>query len=404
MLAYQHFGGRHGESAAIRNVLAFLGVVNPQTKKPLTEAMCFGIAGGIGAGYSFCPSIVRHGMGSGVSIIGRHKIYATDAAWYQDFADRVGFTLRTTETAAQGKAFANLQRELADGRPTIVYCSRMGLPFLDRLCEGSNMWMHSFVLYGLDEASGVAYGGDRAPTKVTISLTDLANARAGVCSHKNRTVTFDPPKSLSLTTLQKGVRAGIRACMQELLVGRMKTFSLPGLLQWSKCVAHEKSKDGWLQIFGTRMMYDAFRDVYETIETNGTGGGAYRYLYADFLAEAAEVLGDPALTTFSVRYRALGEEWTRLAEAFLPTKVKPFKKTRDLLKKKCQLFEVKGEAGAKAMHAAVGDLQTLERAMRSDFPLSPAETKDLLQSLSPRIAALHDQEHETATALQQHVG
>src|SRR5262249_31648748 len=53
---YAHFGGKHGESAALKNLLTHAGVRNPVTGAPFTEALCFGIAGGIGAGYSFCPS------------------------------------------------------------------------------------------------------------------------------------------------------------------------------------------------------------------------------------------------------------------------------------------------------------------------------------------------------------
>src|SRR5262249_38398893 len=87
---YAHFGGRHGGSAAIKNMLAFAGVANPATGEPFSEALCFGIAGGIGAGYSFCPSVPRYGSGSGVSVVGRYKSYATDAAWYQGFFDRIG--------------------------------------------------------------------------------------------------------------------------------------------------------------------------------------------------------------------------------------------------------------------------------------------------------------------------
>ena len=90
--------------------------------------------------------------------------------------------------------------------------------------------MHSFVVYGIDADKGVAYGADRAPTPLTISLDDLAAARAGVCSHKNRTLSIDPPtKPLSVPTLKAAIQAGIRACAGELIQGRMKTFSLPGL-------------------------------------------------------------------------------------------------------------------------------------------------------------------------------
>ena len=35
---YIHFGGKHGESAALKNLLVHAGVSNPSTGAPLTEA------------------------------------------------------------------------------------------------------------------------------------------------------------------------------------------------------------------------------------------------------------------------------------------------------------------------------------------------------------------------------
>src|SRR5207302_5125030 len=77
----------------------------PPRRSSDLEALCFGLAGGIGAGYSFCPSVVRWCGGSGVSIPGRYKAYATDAVWYKGFFDRLGIATRITETAGHGKAF-----------------------------------------------------------------------------------------------------------------------------------------------------------------------------------------------------------------------------------------------------------------------------------------------------------
>jgi hypothetical protein len=145
---YAHFGGKHGESAALKNLLAHAGVVNPHSGKPFTEALCFGIAGGIGAGYSFCPSMTRNGAASGVSVVGRHLAYATDAAWYTGCFDRLGIATRITETAAPGKAYQNLTTELNDGRPTVVWCSRTMLPFLGEYLPPSAYWMHSLMKRG----------------------------------------------------------------------------------------------------------------------------------------------------------------------------------------------------------------------------------------------------------------
>src|SRR5688572_20671762 len=97
---YNHFGGQMANAAALKNLLAFHGINNPLTDQPFTEALCFGIAGGIGAGYSFCPSVIRHGCGSGVSIVSWHKSYSTEGAWYRDFFGRLGIATRILETAA----------------------------------------------------------------------------------------------------------------------------------------------------------------------------------------------------------------------------------------------------------------------------------------------------------------
>jgi hypothetical protein len=67
------------------------------------------------------------------------------------------------------------------------------LPFMHDIETSCGLWMHSLSFAALMR-QGEAYGSDRAPTPLTISLADLAAARAGVCSHKNRTLTIDPPK------------------------------------------------------------------------------------------------------------------------------------------------------------------------------------------------------------------
>src|SRR5439155_24652193 len=141
---------REGGSGAVRNVLRHAGEVAPHTGRPLTEVLCFGLAGGIGAGYSFCPCVPRWGCASGVSIVGRHKAYAGDAAWYAGAFDRLGVRYRITETGGPGKAYQNLLDGLAAGRPTVVWTSRARLPFLGHPTDSCDLWMHSFVVSAVD--------------------------------------------------------------------------------------------------------------------------------------------------------------------------------------------------------------------------------------------------------------
>jgi hypothetical protein len=395
---YAHFGGTNGEIAALHNLLAFHGVRHPLTGQPLSEALCFGIAGGIGAGYSFCPSVVRWGCGSGVSIVGRHLSYATNAAWYQGFCDRIGATTRITETGGKGKAYQNLVAELQAGRPTVVWCSRFRLPFLGGSKEPIDLWMHSFIVYAVDEENGIAYGSDQAPTRVRLTLDELAGTRAGVCSHKNRTLTLDPPGSLSTASLRDAVRAGIQATVKELLDGRIKTFSLPGLEILAKMITNDKNKDGWRKVFAGGLVFSALKDTYNSIATSGTGGDLYRSLYSAFLDEAAALLPGKGLDGLASEYRALGKQWVALADTALPGRVKQLKSIRDVLARKQKLIE-NGEKGQDQLADTGLILAQLERDARNNPPLGPAEVGELLESMRGQIEDLHRKETEATTRL-----
>lgn len=398
---YRHFGGRHGESAALRNLFAFHGIVHPATGQPLSEALCFGIAGGIGAGYSFCPSMVRHGTGSGVSVVGRHRIYATDGSWYQNACKRLGINSRVTESTSRPKAYKNLVEELHAGRAAVVWCAPHFLPFLGALNCTMNVGMHTFVIHGVDEEKGVAHGSDRSPTAVTLTLDELAEARDSVCTHKNRTLTIDPAGADLKKTLPDAVRAGLQACARELCEGKMKTFSLPGFEQLAQRIANTKHADGWPRVFDAGLLGLALRDLFDSIETNGTGGGLYRLLYADFLDEAAAILKDPALAELAGTYRGLAARWTELADAALPAKVKPLKQLRDLLRKRRDLYEGKGSKAAKQLEDTTKKLRELSAQVKAEPPLTAEAFLPLLEELRERILALHAAEAATAARLRE---
>jgi len=242
---------------------------------------------------------------------------ATDATWYRGFFDRLGIRTRITETGGAGKALANLKQELSEGRPAIVWCSRLALPFFDSTSDACGLWMHSFVVNAINEATAVAYGGDCAATKVSLTLEELAAARAGICSHKQRTLTFDAPKSVSKKTLRQAVRDGLGACLGELSKPKMKTFSFDGFELWAKMLTNDKNQNGWRKVFARQLLYCALRDVFDSIETSGNGGGLFRRLFADFLDEVAPITKRPALAEVAGRYRDLADGWTALADLAL---------------------------------------------------------------------------------------
>ncbi len=387
---YDHFGGRHWETANLRNVLAHAGLRTPHTGEPLSEAMVLGIAGGIGAGYSFCPSVVRYGMGSGIGILGRHQQFATGPELAVGLVERLGGKLIVHETAGKRAALGHVTAALEAGRAPIVYVSKTFLPYLalDRGAAACD-WAHTAVVHAIDAERGEAQLGDAAPAALTIGLDDLATARAHVCSYKNRTIVIEPPRKLSAAKLKAAVEEGIRACVRAFRRPRIKTFGFDGLLEWSKMIANDKHAKGWRRVFPKGLVGLALRDAFDSIETSGTGGGLYRPFYAEFLDEAAAVTKRKGLASVADRYRELGARWTAFAEALLPSRIGPFKKSKAALRRREKAFLGRGARGRAAITKASDEIDELGRQMRAKAPLDDAATVDLLESLRAQLVELH---------------
>ena len=176
LTGYRHFGGVNWDSAALKNTLAYSGVLDPRTRKPLTEAMCLGIGGGIGVGYSFCPSIPRNGQGSGISVVGRHRVVDTGGSFQKDALARLGCTVDVCETAGVKAAYEHVCRGLSAGRPVIIWTSPLAAPQMGY--HSGTCGMYLTVVHGVDEARGEAHLGDCAPTSLAMTLADLSAATA----------------------------------------------------------------------------------------------------------------------------------------------------------------------------------------------------------------------------------
>ncbi|MBX3413875.1 MAG: DUF4872 domain-containing protein [Pirellulales bacterium] len=383
------------------NLLASARVRNPLTHRSLSEAMCFGLAGGLGAGYSYCPSLVRHGQGSGISVVGRYRALATGADFCRGALERLGAKVTIQETGGAATGFKQLVEGLAHGQPVLVYCA----PLADtHLGWAGTYGMYVTLVERIDLHNDVAYVGDCAPDTFAIPLDELAQFRSRVNSHKFRSLRIDAPSKLSESTLKTALISGIRACADDFARPTLQTYGLPGLTEWAKVITNTKSQRGWPRMYKGGLIYLALRDMFDSIETAGTGGGLYRTLYADFLDEAADQARRPAWRSCAEHYRELANRWTELAEAALPSKFKLFKETKQLLRKRRELWLAKGPKAAKQLVEVAARLKTIETELREKFPLGDEERLAHLESLRTRILALHASEVEAAARLYKSAG
>jgi hypothetical protein len=302
---WRYHGGTCWETTSVRSVLAFLDVRAPHTKEPPTEALLFGIGGGIGCAYF----VFEYGDFKALFIGARHL--TPDVDFPVDIVTRLGLPAKITRSKTD--------KAIREGLPAIVWC--------DRWFEPGMPMEHVIVVHAVEDE--VAHVSDMPAVPITLSMKDLAASRQRMPTRK---------KKLQVMTIERGpadfetaVDAGLAACKRVLLDPPMSNFGLSALTKWADLLVHEKDKKSWRKVFHTpRHLHEALGRVFYWIEIFGTGGGAQRGMFADFLEEAARINGKRPLAVLAPRYREVARAWTELAHA--ATEVTPaLKKSRQLM-------------------------------------------------------------------------
>jgi Butirosin biosynthesis protein H, N-terminal/Domain of unknown function (DUF4872) len=392
-----HFPGSVPAATALRVLLTHAGVRNPKTGEPYSEAMLFGIAGGIGIGiFSFFYE--KEGWAT-FFIAGRHlwhdhKAYLTQACARFDIEPVV------QETAGAKAGEAALRAALSERGTCVAWVDAAHLPHraLPGIMSGGGY--HIVTVYGIDESAGTALIGDLTDDPLTISLADLAIARARIKKDKHRLLSI--PAAQSPGDLTMLVRHGLHACHSGLggaggIKSAAKNFSLEAVRVWAERLNGSNDNERWERVFerGPRL-WQGLVSVYDYIEHHG-GGGLSRPLFAEFLTEAAESCGDSRLKSLATRYAELGQAWSELADAALPDSVSAFREAKELHARKAELTNSGGSIDEiRATWAQLGELRS---KVCDQFPLTEQECTELRAGLQTRVRALYEGEIAARDAL-----
>jgi hypothetical protein len=374
MAAATFLPGAHFETANVRNLLWKSGI-------EISEAMCLGIGGGIAAGYQYCPSAGNYVsvQGSGVQLIPRVKMMTTNGAWYRDTFERLGIAMDVRESTGKKAAAANLQAGLEEGKWVVCWTTPLGLA--QTLNWTATCGMYTVLARSVN--GGMVEYSDHVSVR-RMSLEEFTAARDRVCSFKNRTMTIAAEGAKP--DWKEAVKAGLRETAGDFVKPRLGTFNLPGLKEGVGLLNGRKNKRAWPVVFPGERVLMPMRDLYESIEL-GTGGGLMRPLYAEFLEEAAKLLGRKELSALAERYRELGVRWTAFAEFLLP---EAFAATRE---------------GMRRLAAGDGSqLEKLEELRKLPFPWDAGQITAFLDEAAGRLGALYEGELGVAQQLTEVVG
>jgi hypothetical protein len=385
-----HVPGNVPATTALRVLLAHAGVRDPHTGAPFSEAMLFGIAGGIGVGvFSF---FYEREDTATFYIAGRHQ-WHDDAAYLRDALSSFGIEPVVQETGGAKAAEQQLRDALERHGPCVAWVDLAELPHRAMPSAWSGGGYHVITVYRVEAQGGTALIGDLTDDPISISLADLARARARIKKQRHRLLSIPPAHSPP--ELGDLVRAGLERCHQGLLnptlPGARNNARLDALRVWAKRMHGSKDQERWERVFRPGPnLWRGLCSIYDFVEHYGTGGGLCRPLFADFLADAAASLRRPGLAALAEQYAALGRGWSALAGAALPDDAPALREAKELYARKAELTHDGGPA--EEVRAVWQRLSELEQQAGERFPLSEAECADLRAHLQTQIMALYEGE------------
>ncbi len=322
------FGGLHCETSAVQKVYRHHGL-------PITEEMLFGLGGGIGFIYWYVkqmPAPMVGGRGGG-----RHFI--------DDAVRRTGASLVVQRTTSSKKGHTWLLEKLANMEPAVIYADMAYLPYMG-VPEDSHFGQHVFVVYGIDEAADIVYISDRAHRGVTVRIDELKRARASKFPPwppQHAIFDLELPEQLNIT--REMINESIHHTIDGMLNPPIRNIGLKGIEKWAKLIVK------WPKLFPGEKLWNALYQGFIYIEVGGTGGSAFRPMYARYLQEASELFHMPGLDAVITKYQQAATIWSEIATFLLPDEYPMLRRARELILEQNRIGEEQAPGATERLQA-----------------------------------------------------
>jgi hypothetical protein len=300
MRPFPHRKAGHCGSGAFRDLLEFHGL--SWTGEPMSEAMAFGLGGGLSCFYYELPD-----MRPPLYLVGR------SGGLERGVCDHLEIDLDLRKTDDADEAWQWLRDELDAGHPTMINADILELEYLRVKLSNT---MHDIVVTGYDEDDGVALIADNDREEIQrCSLESLARARAsqgfpGPSHHATWVMRFPDVLPEPRAAIERAIAQSV-ANMTEPAEGLGGADPACGLDHVAKLAL---SYAEWPARFGDKLGA-ALGGLWVFVVKAGTGGAMFRSLQAGFLRESSALLDDPDVARAAGVYEELAAEWVALAGA-----------------------------------------------------------------------------------------
>jgi hypothetical protein len=273
-----------------------------------SEAMLCGLAGGVG----FLYAIFEYaGLPPILTIVAQHH----PDPWVPSALERLGVPYSLEHSGKPAAAAVALDAALDGGRVVLCAVDRFALPWHADVVGMATDPYHVLITGRDGDAYEVLDSGD-APHQLDREAFLAAWSAHKKGRHERLILDAPPAKDLDLAGAVRAALAVTAAHLTGPVLGNSfdANFGLSGMARLGDQLADEKTKAGWARRFAAPEAFAcAMLRVHDCLEVEYTAPSATRPLYADFLDEAAGVLGERRLRDAASLYRESGGIWSQVS-------------------------------------------------------------------------------------------
>ena len=386
-------GGQQADVAAARNFCTAVGVLGPDGTA-MTEAMAFGLAGGVG----FLYGVFEYGDTPTMTIVARNQ--SMPDPFLDQLFTRLDLEVEIKTTGGAKKAATDFDDAVEKGLPILCTVGAGFLPYLGLPRDEAAMSPHVVGVIGVSDDGGVLLD-DRSPNPIRVDRVDFDEARAAYRQAKHRMVLG---RDGLITT-----RPDWERLLEEAVVASAAGFDTPpvpqfksnvgivGLTKWQDLLT-SSTKKGWATVFGSdRRAAIGLTRLYDCVNHAYTAPDAGRPLFADFLGEAVAVTGQAAWKESAELWAESGRAWRSLSELVVAAHP-DLERYGQLSDERADVLDTADGATAD-MIEPMAELAAEQRDVVESFSFGSEQAADLHHKMADVVGTIIDLESEALDLL-----
>ncbi len=286
---FEHKQAAHCENGVTSNLLRYYGI-------ELSEPMVFGI--GSGFFFSHMPFIKLNGMA-----VTSFRVWP--GVIFKRVTRRLGLDVKRYKFRKPEPAMNELDRMLVQGVPVGMLVGVYQLPYFPKEYR-FHFNAHNITVFGKED--GQYFVSDPVMEHVEVLTPDeLSKVRFAKGTYPPSGRMYCIARVPDKIDLKPAIIKGIQKTAKDMLTIPIPMFGIDGIRYLAKRMRK------WPARYGDKKAALNLGQVIRMLEEIGTGGAGFRFIYAAFLQESAEILQQPWLNEVSRDMTTVGDLWREFA-------------------------------------------------------------------------------------------